>query len=81
MTTQMGKPDIEPFITDDITIPNEKVGCIFVSIHLQRYLEECLPSSEKQAFLDIHHMLSLLDQYLYDNYRQHITACHLVMNT
>ena len=72
MTTQMEKPDIEPFTTDDVTIPNEKVGCIFVTIHLLQYLEEYPPSSEKQAFLDIYHMLSLLDRYLYDNPGQHI---------
>ena len=33
MTIQMGKPVTEPFTTDDITIPNEKVGCVFVTIH------------------------------------------------
>ena len=32
-TIQIGKPVTEPFTTDDITIPNEKVGCIFVTIH------------------------------------------------
>ena len=74
MTIQMEKPVIEPFTTDDITIPNEKVGCIFVTIHLQKYPEEYPPSSDKQAFLDIYHMLSLLDQYLYNNPRQH-THC------
>ena len=66
-TIQMGKPDTEPFTTDDVTIPNEKVGCVFVTICLQQYLEEYPPSSDKQAFLDIYHMLSLLDRYLYDN--------------
>ena len=44
MTIQMGKPVTESFITDDITIPNEKVGCVFVTIHLQQYLEEYPPS-------------------------------------
>ena len=39
MTIQMGKSVIEPFTTDDIMIPNEKVGYIFVTIHLQKYLE------------------------------------------
>ena len=72
MTIQMGKPVIDPFRTDDIMIPNDNVGCVFVTIHLQKYLEEYPPSSDKQAFLDIYHMLSLLDQYLYDNPRQHI---------
>ena len=70
-TIQMGKPVIEPFTADDITIPHEKVGCIFITIRLQQYLEEYLPSSDKQAFLDIYHMLSLLDKYLYDNPKQH----------
>ena len=77
MTTKMGKPVIEPFTTDDVMIPNEKVGCIFVTICLQKYLEEYLPSSEKQAFLDIYHMLSLLDSYLYDNSRQHMYCMSL----
>ena len=40
MRVQMGKPVIEPFTTDDIMIPNEKVGCIFVTLRLQKYLEE-----------------------------------------
>ena len=45
-TAQMGKPVIGPFTTDDITIANEKVGCIFVTIHLQKYLQEYPPSSD-----------------------------------
>ena len=73
-TIQMGKLGIESFTTDEVTIPNEKVGCIFVTTCLQKYLEEYPPSSDKQAFLDIYHMLSLLDWYLYDNPRQH-TYC------
>ena len=77
MTIQMGKPVTEPFTTDDVTIPNGKVGCIFVTTCLQQYIEEYLPSSDTQAFLDIYHMLSLLDRYLYDNpkktYLLHVT--------
>ena len=60
--------------TDDVTIPAEKVGCIFVTSHLQKFLEEYPPPSDKQAFLDVYHMLSLLDKYLYDNLKQH-THC------
>ena len=52
----------------------EKVGCILVTSHLQQFLEDYPPSSDKQAFLDVYHMLSLLDKYLYDNLRQH-THC------
>ena len=55
-------------------MPAEKVGCILVTSHLQQFLEDYLPSSDKQAFLDVYHMLSLLDKYLYDNPRQH-THC------
>ena len=73
-TIQLEKPVTELFPTDDITIPNEKVGCVFVTMHLQQYLEEYLPPSDKQAFLDIYHMLPLLDMYLYDNPKQH-TYC------
>ena len=57
--------------TDNVTIPTEKVGCIFVTSHLQQFLEEYPTPSEKQAFLDVYHMLSLLEKYLYDNPKQH----------
>ena len=71
---QLERPVTEFFPTDDVTIPNEKVGCVFVTIHLQQFLEEYPPPSDTQAFLDIYHMLSLLDKYLYDNPKQH-TYC------
>ena len=71
---QPEKSITELFPTEDITIPNEKVGCIFVTRHLQQFLEGYLPPSDKQAFLDIYHVLSLLDKYLYDNHKQH-THC------
>ena len=57
-TIQLEKLVTELFPTEDITIPNEKVGCIFVTMRLQQYLEEYLPLSDKQALLDIYHMLS-----------------------
>ena len=49
----------------------EKVGCTLVTSHLQQFLEDYPLSSDKQTFLDIYHMLSLLDKYLYDNLKQH----------
>ena len=55
-------------------MPTEKVGCILVTSHLQQFLEDYPPSSDKQAFFDVYHILSLLDKYLYDNPRQH-THC------
>ena len=48
--------------TDDITMLTEKVGCILVTSHLQQFLENYHPSSDKHAFLDVYHMLSLLDK-------------------
>ena len=59
---------------DEVNMPTKKVGCILVTSHLQQFLENYPPSSDKQAFLDIYHMLSLLDKYLYDNPKQH-THC------
>ena len=50
---------------DKISMPTEKIGCILVTIPL---------SSDKQAFLDIYNMLSLLDKYLYDSLKHH-TRC------
>ena len=55
-------------------MPTKKVGCILVISHLKQFLEDYPPSSDKQAFLDICHMLSLLDKYLNDNPKQH-THC------
>ena len=55
-------------------MPTEKVGCILVTSHLKQFLEDYSSSSEKQVFLDIYHMLSLLDKYLYD-YPKQPTHC------
>ena len=59
---------------DKISMPTEKVGCILVTSHLKQFLKDYPPSSDKQAFLDIYNMLSLLDKYLYDNLKHH-TRC------
>ena len=55
-------------------MPTEKVGCILVTSHLKQFLENYFSSSDKQAFLDVYHMLSLLDKYLYNHPKQH-THC------
>ena len=55
-------------------MPTEKVGCISITSHLKQFLQDYPLSSEKQVFLDIYHMLSLLDKYLYDHPKQH-THC------
>ena len=61
-----------PTSTDEVTMPTKKVGWTFVTSHLKQFLEDYALSSEKQVFLDIYHMLSLLDKYLYDHPKQHI---------
>ena len=78
-STQPEQSLAELLPTNDITIPTEKIGCISVTSHLQQFLEEYPPPPDKQAFLDVYHMLSLLDKYLYDSPKQH-TACHPIMN-
>ena len=55
-------------------MPTEKVGCILVTSHLKQFLENYPSSSAKQAFLDVYHMLSLLDKYLYNHPKQN-THC------
>ena len=63
-----------PTSTGEVIMPTKKVGCTLVTIHLKQFLEDYPSSSEKQVFLDIYHMLSLLDKYLYDHPKQH-THC------
>ena len=73
-TVQSQLPHISPTPWDKICMPTEKVGCILLTSHLKQFLKNYPPSSEKQAFLDIYNMLSLLDKYLYDN-PKHYTCC------
>ena len=72
--TQSERLHALPTSTDEVRMPTKKVGCILVTSHLKQFLEDYPSSSEKQVFLDIHHMLSLLDKYLYDYPKQH-THC------
>ena len=60
-----------PTSTHEVIMPTKKVGYILVTSHLKQFLEDYPSSSEKQVFLDIYHMLSLLDKYLYDHPKQH----------
>ena len=60
--------------TDEVIMPTAKVCCTLVTSHLEQFLEDYPSSSEKQVFLYIYHMLSLLDKYLYDHPKQH-THC------
>ena len=68
-----------PTSTNEVIMPTKKVGCTLVTSHLKQFLEDYPSSSEKQVSLDIYHMLSLLDKYLYDHPKQH-THCMLSDN-
>ena len=68
------QPHTMPTCTNKVIMPTKKVGCILVTTHLKQSLEDYPLTSDKQAFSDIYHMLSLLDKYLYDNLKQH-THC------
>ena len=45
--------------SDDLIMPTEKVGCILVTSHLQQFLEDYPPSSDKQADADITRQISV----------------------
>ena len=59
---------------DEVIMPTKKVGCTLITSYLKQFLEDYPPPSDKQTYLNIHHMLSLLDKYLHDNLKQH-THC------
>ena len=62
------------FCTDDSIAVTKKVGCVLVTTHLQEFLDVSHQSSHNHTFLQVYHMLSLLDKYLYENLKQH-THC------
>ena len=49
-TIVMGKPVTTTFISDDIRIPTEKVGCLQVTSQLQEFLNHFPPESKEKAF-------------------------------
>ena len=70
-TIVMGKPVTTAFISDDIHIPTEKVGCLQVTSQLQEFLNHFPPESKEKAFEQIYQILQMLDAYLIDNLQQH----------
>ena len=67
----MGKLITTAFISDDIHIPTEKVGCLQVTSQLQEFLNHFPPESKEKAFEQIYQILQVLDAYLIDNLQQH----------
>ena len=70
-TIVMGKPVTTAFVSDDIRIPTEKVGCLQVTSQLQEFLNHFPPESIEKAFEQIYQILQVLDTYLIDNPQQH----------
>ena len=70
-TIVMGKPVTTVFISDDVHIPTEKVGCLQVTSQLQEFLTHFPPESKEKAFEQIYQILQMLDVYLIDNPQQH----------
>ena len=70
-TIVMGKPVTTAFVSDDICIPTEKVGCLQVTSQLQEFLNHFPPESIEKAFEQIYQILQVLDAYLVNNPQQH----------
>ena len=70
-TIVMGKPVMTTFISDEVCIPTEKVGCLQVTSQLQEFLNHFPPESIEKAFEQIYQILQVSDKYLIDNPQQH----------
>ena len=71
-TIVRGKPVTTAFVSDDVRIPTEKVGCLQVTSQLQEFLNHFPPESKEKAFEQIYQTLQVLDAYLIDNPQQHL---------
>ena len=68
----MGKPLTTTFVSANVHIPTEKVGCLQVTNQLREFLIHFPPESKEKAFEQIYEILQVLDAYLIDNPQQHI---------
>ena len=70
-TIVKGKLVMTAFISNEVSIPTEKVGCLQVTSQLQEFLNHFPPESIEKAFEQIYQILQVLDRYLTDNPQQH----------
>ena len=70
----MGKLVTTAFISDDVHILTEKIGCLQVTSKLQEFLNHFPPESKEKAFEQIYQILQVLDAYLIDNLQQHLSC-------
>ena len=68
----MGKPLTTAFVSANVCIPTEKVGCLQVTNQLREFLIHFPPESKEKAFEQIYEILQVLNAYLIDNPQQHI---------
>ena len=71
-TIVMGKPVTTAFISENVRVPTEKVGCLQVTSQLKEFLKHFPPESKEKAFKQIYKILQTLDAYLIDNPQQHL---------
>ena len=68
----MRKPLTTTFVSANVHIPTEKVGCLQVHNQLKEFLNHFPPESKEKAFEQIYEISQVLDAYLRDNPQQHI---------
>ena len=73
-TIVMGKPVTTAFVSYNVHVPTEKVGCLQVTSQLQEFLNHFPPESKEKAFEQIYQILQVLDAYLIDNPQQHLSC-------
>ena len=68
----MGKLLTTAFVSVNVCIPTEQVGCLQVINHLREFLSHFPLESKEKAFKQIYEILQVLNAYLIDNPQQHI---------
>ena len=68
----MGKPLTTAFVSSNVHVPTEKVGCLQVTNQLREFLNHFPLESKEKAFKQIYKILQVLNAYLIDNPQQHI---------
>ena len=74
LTIVMDKLVTTAFVSDDVCVPTEKVGCLQVTSKLQEFLNHFPPESKEKAFEQIYQILQVLNAYLIDNPQQHLSC-------
>ena len=68
----MGKLLTTTFVSVNVRVPTEQVGCLQVTNRLREFLSHFPSESKEKAFEQIYEILQVLNTYLIDNPQQHI---------